>query len=426
MKLIVYFMVAVGFFLGGCSKNSMDMNEDIQKSEKTEDIAKEAEKTEEIQQVEKTGEIAKTEETEKIEEEKPQEAKDEFVFSELSQAKLKKYNWSEIEGWSGDDFNESFEVFKTSCEKKLKNSSLFKDSCENAKNIQDAKSFFESNFEPFKLHTQDGSDKGTITGYYEPLLNGSRTKSEIYKYPIYKKPKDMYIIKFDSVYPELKDLKLRGRIVGSSIVPYYTRGEIEKNTDVAEAICYVDDDVDLFFLHIQGSGRVQLDNGEIINVGYSDQNGHRYFSIGKKLIEDGIIQTAQGSLQGMKKWFLDNPDKKESVLNMNSSYIFFTENGYKASGSLGVELTPKRSIAVDTKYIPLGAPVFIHTKNPKTKEEMQRLVFAQDVGGAIKGEIRADFFWGFGKEAEGYAGIMKEKGSLIVLLPKNNEKLSLK
>jgi membrane-bound lytic murein transglycosylase A len=340
-------------------------------------------------------------------------------FAPLTQANLRPFGWEEIGGWSEEDFSESFTVFKSSCKKTLFNDLLFKEVCREIDNATDPRLFFETYFAPFKLYNDDGSDRGTITGYYEPLLNGSRTKSSRYRFPVYKRPKDLLQIKMEGMYPELAEYRLRGRIEGNTVVPYYTRAQIAKLSNLAETVCWVDDDIDLFFLHIQGSGRIRLENGEIINVGYADQNGYKYHSIGKMLIEKGTIQTGQGSLQGMKKFLSENPDIKDEILNYNPSYIFFAENDRKATGSLGVELTPQRSIAVDTRYIPLGCPVFISTKNPATKEAINRLVFAQDRGGAIKGTIRADYFWGFGKEAEDYAGIMKEKGSLWVLLPKS-------
>lgn len=340
-------------------------------------------------------------------------------FNDISQANLRPFTWEDIDGWGDDDFQESFVVFKSSCEKTLFNDLLFRDVCREIKNATDPRLFFETYFNPFKLYNDDGTDRGTITGYYEPLLEGSRTKSARYRFPVYKRPDDLLQIKMESLYPDLAGYRLRGRIEGNTVVPYYTREEISKMPDLAETICYVDDDIDLFFLHIQGSGRIHLDSGEIINIGYADQNGYKYQSIGKMLIAKGIIQTGQGSLQGMKKFLTENPEIKEDILNYNPSYIFFSENDRKATGSLGVELTPQRSIAVDTRYIPLGSPVFISTKNPATKEEINRLVFAQDRGGAIKGTIRADYFWGFGKKAEDFAGIMKELGSLWVLLPKS-------
>lgn len=341
----------------------------------------------------------------------------------VSQANLKAYEWRMIDGWNNDNFAESFQVFKTSCEKTLYNDPLFIQTCKELKTATDPKRFFETHFTPYKLYNDDGSDTGTITGYYEPLLEGSRTKTSRFRYPVYKRPTDLVQVRLEGMYPELADYRLRGRIQGNKIVPYYTREEIGRINNLAEIICYVDDDIDLFFLHVQGSGRIKLRSGEIINVGYEDQNGYKYRSLGKKLIAEGVITSGQGSLQGMKKFLTDNP-KKQEYLDYNPSFIFFRETTVKATGSLGIELTPQRSIAVDTRYIPLGCPVFIATKNPATKDAIQRLVFAQDRGGAIKGTIRADYFWGFGKEAEDFAGIMKEQGSLWVLLPKGSVEMA--
>lgn len=186
-----------------------------------------------------------------------------------------------------------------------------------------------------------------------------------------------------------------------------------------EAIVYVDDKIDLFFLHIQGSGKIQLTNGEMINLGYAGQNGRAYTSIGKYFIEKELISKEEVSVQKIKEELLKNPSKIDEILNLNESYVFFELRNEGATGALGSVLSPKRNLAVDKKYIQLGLPVFINTKNPITKEAINQLMIAADVGGAIKGQIRADFFWGFGEEAFKYAGVMKELGQLYVLKPKD-------
>ena len=338
-----------------------------------------------------------------------------------SQADLKEVSFDDIKGFEEDDLFLAFDVFKKACTRSSRKQ-LFKEVCQKAKEEKSPYNFFTQNFTPYKLYSSNNEDKGTITGYYEPLLNGSFTKSETYKYPVYKVPADMITVDLSSVYPSLKKYRLRGKLKGNKLVPFYNREDLDsKKLEEDNILLYVDNKIDLYFLHIQGSGKIKLDTGEIINIGYANQNGHRYKSIGKYMINKGYIGSGteySASMQGMKKWFEDNPKLVDEVLNVNPSYIFFEKRAKGATGSLGVELVPKRNLAVDTRYIKLGMPVFINTKNPLTKKEINKLMVAADTGGAIKGEIRADFFWGFSKEAAKYAGRMKEKGELYILVPK--------
>ncbi|MBP9490527.1 MAG: murein transglycosylase A [Aliarcobacter sp.] len=321
----------------------------------------------------------------------------------------------EIEGFFEDDLDYALSVFKKDC-KRSKRYELFKNICEKAQSQTDGKKFFIINFQPYKLYDSKSSDEGIITGYYEPLLYGSLTKTKRYKYPVYKIPKNLIL----SDDPSLKDYKLRGKIVNNKIVPYDTRKEIEANPNNPnlEVIAYVDDKYDLFSLHIQGSGKIQLADGKIINVGYAQQNGWPFTGIGTYMLEKGYVSRNELSIQGIKNFFIKNPSKIDEVLNINDSYIFFRVSNESASGSLGSVLTAKRNLAVDKDFIPLGMPVFLNTKNPVTKKPINQLMVAADVGGAIKGEIRADFFWGFGNEAFEYAGRMKEKGKMYILMPK--------
>lgn len=339
-------------------------------------------------------------------------------FENISKAKLEALAFDDIEGFEKDNLNLALEVFQKDC-KRASRYDLFEDVCQKAAQANDARTFFMNNFTPYKLRTHEGEDEGVITGYYEPLLYGSKTKSAKYKYPVYKTPKDLIVVDLTGAYPSLKNYRLRGKLDGNRLIPYDTRKEMWDKKDL-EVICYVDDKVDLYFLEIQGSGKVQLDTGEIINVGFANQNGQQYKSVGKYMIQKGYIGSKtsyEASMQGMKKWFKDNPSKVDMVLNVNPSYVFFNQNAKGATGSLGTELTGRRNLAVDRRYIPLGMPVFIQTSNPITNEEINQLMVAADTGGAIKGQIRADFFWGYSKEAEKYAGRMKEKGSLIMFIP---------
>ncbi|AXX93516.1 peptidoglycan N-acetylmuramoylhydrolase [Malaciobacter molluscorum LMG 25693] len=340
-------------------------------------------------------------------------------YDNISKASLEKVNFYDIENFYNDDFDFALKTFQKAC-KKSKRFSLFEDVCEESLKAKNGRDFFISNFQPYKLIDKNGKDEGIITGYYEPLLNGSLTKDEKYKYPIYKTPKDMVMVDLSSIYPELKKYRLRGKLEGNKVVPYDSRAVLDKKDNQnLEPICYVDDKFELFLLHIQGSGKVKLTNGDIINVGYANQNGRRYTSVGKYMLKKGYLKPNNASIQGMKAFFDKNPDKVDDILNHNESYVFFRKANQGATGALGVELTAKRNLAVDRNYIPLGMPVFLSTSNPITKEQINKLMVAADTGGAIKGEIRADFFWGYGDKAFKYAGKMKEKGTLYILIPKD-------
>jgi membrane-bound lytic murein transglycosylase A len=216
------------------------------------------------------------------------------------------------------------------------------------------------------------------------------------------------------------------------VVPYYPRAEIERGLPAlaGKALLWVDDPVDLFFLQIQGSGRVRLATGELVRVGYADQNGQPYKSIGRYLVEQGELKLEDASMQGIKAWGAAHPAKLGALLDQNPSYVFFRElpssaatgNGSDADGpvgALGVALTPERSIAVDPRYIPLGAPVFLATTWPGSTQALARLVLAQDRGGAIHGAVRADYFWGFGDAAGAHAGRMRQSARMWVLLPRD-------
>lgn len=337
-------------------------------------------------------------------------------LSNISKANVKQINLNEIEGFYEDNLDYALEVFKKDCEK-AKRYELFKEVCEEANSYTNGADFFTKNFVAYELYDKNENNKGTITGYYEPLLLGSLNKSERYKYPVYKTPKDMYIVDLSSIYPELKKYRLRGKIKGNKIIPYDDRELLNQRNDL-EAICYVDNRFDLFFLHIQGSGKILLDTGEIINVGYANQNGHKYKGIGALLLKEGVLQNYGASMQGIKAYLEDNPQRVDEILYKNKSYIFFSKRKQGATGALGTQLVAKRNLAVDRKYIPLGMPVFINTKNSVTQKQINKLMVAADVGGAIKGHIRADFFYGNGSEAELYAGGMKEEGKLTILVPK--------
>ena len=340
----------------------------------------------------------------------------EYIKKEhISKAKLLKVAFEDIDGFYKDDLQKAFEVFKKDC-KRAKRYKNLKTICKKALSYKDPKLFFTQNFTPYQLINKNNSDIGLITGYYEPYLNGSLTKTDKYKYPIYRVPNDLLTIDLSSVYPKLKKYKIRGKLKGKKIVPYDTRQQIEKRDDL-RAICYVKDKIDLFFLQIQGSGRVKLQDGTILNIAYANQNGQKYYPIGRKLLQMGVIDKKDISLQSIKKYLQNHPNQIDEILNLNKSYVFFRLSNKRATGSLGVELTPFRNLAVDRSYIPLGYLVFIDTVNPIDHKKIQKLTVAADTGGAIKGDIRADFFFGSGKLAKKLAGNMKQKGKLYILLP---------
>ncbi len=284
--------------------------------------------------------------------------------------------------------------------------------------------FFESRFIPHQVRNLDGTLSGMITGYYEPLLRGSRQRGGPFQTPLHAAPADLLTIDLASLYPELKNLRLRGRVVGNKVVPYHTRAEMEQQGVLAgKELFWVDNAIEAFFLQVQGSGRVTLDDGSgTVRVAYADQNGHPYRSIGRWLVDKGELTLDQASMQGIKAWALANPGRVQELLNVNPSYVFFKEEKISdpsrgPKGALGVPLTPRRSIAIDPQFIPLGAPVFLSTTQPNSALLLRRLMIAQDTGGAIRNPVRADFFWGFGAEAGELAGRMKQPGQLWVLLP---------
>jgi membrane-bound lytic murein transglycosylase A len=280
--------------------------------------------------------------------------------------------------------------------------------------------FFESTFVPYALVSSEGPDSGLITGYYEPIIEGSRAKGEQHRHPIFGVPEDLIVVDLAAANPDLRNLRLRGRVEGRRLMPYPSRAEIESRGVPAQIIAWTSDPVELFFLHIQGSGQVRLDNGERIRIGFADQNGHPYRSLGRYLLDRGELPLEQTSMQGIKAWAAANPAKLQEALNSNPSYIFFRElpptDG--PPGALGVPLTAEYSLAVDRRFVPLGAPVYLATTYPLSEERLERMMAAQDTGGAIRGAVRADFYWGTGPEAGALAGRMRQQGKVWLLWPR--------
>lgn len=290
-----------------------------------------------------------------------------------------------------------------------------------------ARAFFEQHFNAYEVRGSDGSADALITGYYEPLLHGSRKRDERYRYPLYASPDDLLVVDLSTPYPELADKRLRGRVEGRRVVPYWSRADIEagKATIAGSELVYVDNALDGFFLQVQGSGRVELTDGSIVRLGYADQNGWPYRSIGRVLVDRGELKLEEVSLQSIRLWAQAHPQELPALLAENPSYVFFREvppdpaGGIDGPiGTLGVPLQAGRAIAVDARLIPLGAPVYVATTAPTSGQPLERLMLAQDTGGAIRGPLRIDWFWGFGSEAEREAGQMRQAGRMWLLWPK--------
>ncbi|MFO0689018.1 MAG: MltA domain-containing protein [Myxococcota bacterium] len=279
-----------------------------------------------------------------------------------------------------------------------------------------------------EARTLDVSDRGRITGYYEPLLAGSRAPTPRFPVPLYRTPDDLLTIDLTSLFPALAGQRVRGRLVDGPngvrrVVPYWSREELTPERLRGSELLWVDDPIDAFFLQIQGSGRVHLPDGSMVRVGYADTNGHPYRSIGRVLVDRGELTLDEASAQGISDWARAHPERVTEVLNQNPSFVFFRELplGDAAAGPVGalnVALTPGYSVAADPAFVPLGAPLLLSTVHPTSAAPLQRLVLAQDTGGAIRGPIRFDFFWGFGRTAGEQAGRMRHDVQAWLLLPK--------
>ncbi len=335
--------------------------------------------------------------------------------------------WSTLPGWSEDRLIDAWPAMLAQCPRMQRRDEQWQRLCAIAEQIDpgneaDVRSFLTTYFQPHEILGKSGKKDGLITGYYQPLLRGSRTASETYRYPIYKRPESLLKVSLDSLYPELKGKRVRGRIDGNRVVPFYSRAEIDRETSPLKGheLLWLDDPYASFFLQIQGSGKVQLDDGTLVGVNYADQNGHPYVSIGKKLIEWGELERDAVSLFTIRRWLESHPQRAQALLNTNPSYVFFTlrrDAGENPRGSLNVPLTDLRSVAIDRKVIPLGSLLWLDTTLPDG-QPLRRLMLAQDTGGAINGPVRADIFFGTGKRAEQLAGNMKQPGRVFILLPK--------
>ncbi len=353
-------------------------------------------------------------------------------------------SYAELPGWRADDLHDALPALRKSCdsmrrqpdERTLPGAKIagtmgdWAEVCDfilAAGPESDLRGFFEEAFQPVEV-SLGGETTGMFTGYYETLLKGAMARDGRYNVPLHVKPPELVSVDLGAFRADLKGRRIAGRVEGDRLVPYFDRQEIVGGAldDRALELLWVDDPVDAFFLHIQGSGRVLMEDGRLLRVGYASQNGHAYTAIGRQLIAEGEIPREEMSMQAIRAWLEANPERVDELLNSNASYVVFRllEEGAGPFGSANVALTAGRSLAVDMSHLALHVPVWLSATYPDPANRegeplpLDRLMVAQDTGGAIRGEIRGDVFWGFGAEAEEIAGRMANKGRYWLLLPK--------
>jgi membrane-bound lytic murein transglycosylase A len=347
---------------------------------------------------------------------------------------------SRLPGWDGDAVSEAMPALKASCAafaaappgRAVGLDPLFgtvadwRDPCARlgavpAGDDEAARAALAQSFRAFRA-TNRGNATGLVTGYYEPELRGSRAPSGRFRVPLYRTPPDLVTADLGLFRPAFAGERIAGRVDGTALKPYAKRAEIERGALAGRGLelVWVDDAADAFFLHIQGSGRVTLEDGSVVRVGYAGGNGHAYTAIGRELARRGVMAPEDVSMQSLRAWLANNPDEAQALMEVNDSYVFFRIiEGEGPLGSQGVVLTPGRSLAVDARFLPLGAPVWLATTDPvDAARPLRRLTVAQDTGGAIRGPARADLFWGHGADAAERAGRMRQEGELYLLLPR--------
>lgn len=349
---------------------------------------------------------------------------------------LRKTSFNDLKDWKKDNLQDAVTAFKKSCSKIEKisspeignsiikiNTAAYIKACKKINAVQgnDYHDFFEKNFSPW-LVFYNGSSLGKFTSYYESQLNASYYKSDKYSYPIYGRPNDLIEINLQDFDSSLPPKRLVGRIENKKLVPYFTREEITKQNLNAPIILWSDSYIDIYVMQIQGSAVAILEDGSKVRIGYAENNGRDFRGIGSILLEKGLITRDQASMGKIKKWLKENQDKSLEPMNLNHRYVFHRIIDSEGPvGAQGVDLTAGRSLAVDKKYIPLGSILWLETTGPD-KENINKLVIAQDIGGAIKGAIRGDYFWGSGDDSVlEKAGKMNSSGQYYILLPKDME-----
>ncbi len=356
-----------------------------------------------------------------------------FAPSVPGPLRLRPAGYPDLPGWNQSDAAPALAAFKRSCaamQRKPVATPMggagyagtvgdWRGVCADAESAKDARAFFESDFTPVQI-SAGSVREGLFTGYYEPELRASRTRHGAYRTPVYGLPPDLISVDLGKFRDALKGERIAGRIVGQRLVPYDTRAGIDAHGADAPVLFYARDPIAVFFLQVQGSGRVILEDGSVMRVSYAGQNGHPYTAIGRTLVDRGALAKKNVSMQSIRGWLKAHRDQARAVMETNASFVFFREQpvgdpGLGSTGTENVALTPGASLAVDSRLHPLGAPFFIASDDPAPGN---RLLIAQDTGGAIRGPVRGDVFWGFGQKAEDIAGKMKAHGKLYVLLPK--------
>lgn len=335
---------------------------------------------------------------------------------------LQKTSFSALPDWGKDDMATLIPALQKNCQV-MQQQTQWRDFCNRFTAVENSspkkiRRFIEQNMTPYAVF-ENGTNEGLFTGYYEATLTGSLSKDDKNMHPIYGFPEDLVVVDTKTICDNDNKL-VTGRIENGRFIPsYYTRDEIDEEKLKAPVLLWVSDPVDAFILHIQGSGRVETHDG-IFHIGYAGNNGHPFVGIGSIMAKEGVLEPGKASMPEIKKWLQNNPQKAQELMKKNPRYIFFKmqqKNADGPLGALGVPLTARRSIAVDTDFIPLGSLLYLDTTLPDG-QAFRKLVVAQDKGGAIKGAIRGDLFWGYGDEAFQNAGRMKSKGKYYLLYPK--------
>lgn len=362
----------------------------------------------------------------------------------LHRVSFREVSFSQLPGWDRADPKKSLQAFQLSCKAFLKQnpdkpvgSDYFdlqvKDwnpACKAALSLETSsnkkvKAYFQKWFTPVEFFDRKPV-RGLFTGYYMPLLHGSLTKTADYNVPIYGLPNNLVTVNLGLFDPTLKSRRIIGRKKGHQILPFYTREEINHDAiaKFTPVIAWISSKIDRSFLEIQGSGIIKLTSGEQFVVGYAAENGARYTPVAKVLIDQGVMTKDNASMQHIRKYLEAHPDQLDPVLNQNKSFVFFSVLQKEAAlGAQGVALTPGYSLAIDRKWVPLGAPIWLNTSRPDQQSDkqkvFQRLMIAQDTGGAIRGVVRGDVYWGAGERATSIAGKMKNRGHYWLLLPRH-------
>jgi membrane-bound lytic murein transglycosylase A len=349
-----------------------------------------------------------------------------FTVDDQAAIKLTPVSFGEIEGWARDDHAAAFDALRKSCRKRPKSNSACGEVLALGETVdrETARRFFETHFVP---HRVEADEPGLVTGYYEPEVRGSRERTSAFQVPVYGRPDDLVQVTPDELRAFYNASFSVGRRKGDELVPYYTRAEIDAGALEGQGLelLYLDDPIELFFIQIQGSGRVRFPDGSWVRLGYAAKNGHSYTSIGRLLAEWGEKPPGGLTMEGLKSWLRAGPARGRALMHENKSYVFFRtlpedEAGDGPVGAQGIALTPGRSLAVDAVYHKLGTPVFVAAPKAPTPDgkTFRRLMVAQDVGSAIRGKERGDIYWGSGAEAGAIAGVTKTEARFYVLLPK--------